>query len=162
MNELSPASEASIKRDLIVEEALKWLETPSVLYSSPDVGITPQGGFDCSGFVKFILEKTGVELPPEIRHTSEFFDSFGVLVHLGLQKRGDLVFFSRSGASPTHMGIVTSETQYIHAPGTTNSYVEISELIQKPIDNPSISALYNVNPIGFKRYTIPNGRWKII
>ena len=162
MNELTSPSEASIKRWLIAEEAKRWLGHLSILYRAPESGLTPEEGFDCSGFVRFILERTGIDLPPEIRHTNEFFDSFGVLVHFGLQKAGDFVFFSRSGTSPTHMGIVISKTQYIHAPGTTNSRVEISELVQKPIINLSDSVLYNVNPIGFKRYANSGGRWKII
>src|ERR1035437_4476444 len=126
MNEFPSISEASIQRGLITEEALKWLGHPSVLYRFPEVGITPEEGFDCSGFVKFVLEKTGIDLPPEIRHTNEFFDSFGVLVHFGLQNAGDLVFFSKNGTGPTHMGIVISETQYIHAPGKTKSNVRIT------------------------------------
>lgn len=153
------SQEAEALRASIANEAIKWLGAPSILYRGFKQGVSPEG-FDCSGFVRFVLQEAGVELPEYLRHTNQFFDSFGVLVHWSLQKRGDLVFFSKNGLSPTHMGIVLDPQRFVHAPGKEGSEVEIGTLMTKPIRDLSEEAIYAVNPIGFKRFALSDGRWK--
>lgn len=124
--------------------------------------MSPEEGFDCSSFVKYVLSQAGIFVPSEIRHCNEFFDQFGVLVHWGCHKEGDLVFFSWRGRAPRHMGIVLDQEYYIDSPGKDGTKIEISPLCLEDIQNIDERAIYKVNPIGFKRVTFGNGRWKKI
>lgn len=86
-----------------------------------------------------------------IRHANEFWDSYGIAVHDGLQRGGDLIFFSRTGRMPTHIGIMVDEETYIHSPGQDNMQVEISTVNRAAIMNDGMeSVIYSRNPIGFK------------
>jgi hypothetical protein len=111
--------------------------------------------------VTHLLDHIKYPRDPQIRHTNEYFDQFGVLVHSGLQHAGDLVFFSRKGFAPTHIGIMISKFQYIHAPGRDESAIGIERLTRKEIPMKE-GQIYNVNPIGFKRLAASKGRWKNI
>lgn len=143
---------------LFVQTALNYRGYPSAKYTTPFQGVG-ENGFDCSGFIVFLLRKINFPLPPTIRHCSEFFDHFGVLVHPGCTHAGDLVFFSRDGLRPTHVGIIVSPETYIHAPGNSGSKIEVC-----PLPRPEIievkhnkNRLYLSNPIGFKRLALPQG-----
>ena len=85
-----------------------------------------------------------------IRHANEFWDHYGVALHT--PRPGDLVFTSYKGTFPTHIGIVCSDTEYIHAPGRDGTYVELAPIPFGPISVESAdqAAIYNRNPIGFK------------
>lgn len=162
LERMSLSQEAEVLRTSVADEAVNWLGAPSVLYRGPEQGLTPEG-FDCSGFARFVLQRAGIDIPDDIRHSNEFFDSFGVFVHWPLHRRGDLVFFSRSGESPTHMGIVLDPQHFIHAPGKDRTEVEIEGLRTNPIRDSSARAIHTTNPIGFKRIALPmsTGRWKV-
>lgn len=107
-----------------------------------------------------MLDAAGLSIPDYIgqdglrrpvRHTNEFWDSYGIAVHEGQQQAADLIFFSRTGLFPTHIGIVWDEKHYIHAPGRDNSKVEVKPVPYEPIAaNGLARALYTRNPIGFK------------
>ncbi len=152
-----------MNKETFVEAALKQLGAPSILYRNPKDGISIEG-FDCSGFIVFCLDEISFPYDKSIRHCNEFFDSFGVLVHEDFFSRGDLIFLSRDGSRPTHIGIMIDRKSYIHAPGTNDSKVCIEEIPREIIvpKNTKNSTLYSRNPIGFKRLTIPNGRWKTL
>lgn len=149
----------TISPQQIVEEARKWIGSPSHRYQGPDAGQTPEW-FDCSGFPRFVLRQIGFPVPDHIRHCNEFFDQFGVLVHN--YQPGDFIFFSKNGLSPTHMGIVTEETTYIHAPGKNNSVVRENTWKEKTINGNTEIVLYLRDPIGFKRIAMKEGRWYAI
>lgn len=139
---------------------MRWLGYPALRYRGSEKGQSPDEGFDCSGFVKFALTRTGILTPNHIRHASEFFDHFGVLIHWGFHKTGDLVVFSRNGCIPTHIGIVVEKDTFIHSPGRDGTRVTLSKLAQRPIDTQDdANAIYSINPIGFKRIAIKEGRW---
>lgn len=125
-------------------------------------GLSPIEGFDCSGFVTYLLASIRFPLSRTIRHCSEYFDSFGVLVHQQRATIGDLIFFSRYGDRPTHMGILISPDEYIHAPGVNGTAVRIESYKVEPILNTRNNQLYYQNPIGFKRLATGSGRWKNI
>lgn len=154
---------------------MEQLGAPSVHYTfnQPELGQTPEG-FDCSGFITFVLAQAGIELAQyvgrdgtsrPIRHASEYWDHYGVLVHPGLHRAGDLIVFSKKGLFPTHIGIVIEPEKYIHAPGKNNTEVAIepikTEAIPKLITDRR--QLYSLNPIGFKAVTsaasAPNYRY---
>jgi cell wall-associated NlpC family hydrolase len=79
-------------------------------------GTTPQSGFDCSGFVRYVFAQYHLEIP----RTAEEQYRMGHEVaraHIGA---GDLVFFSTTGPGATHVGIVVDPVAqtFVHAPGT--------------------------------------------
>lgn len=86
--------------DAIFEEGKKYIGTPYV-YG----GTTPEG-FDCSGFVGHAYEMaTGIDLPRTSRQQAEI----GKTVEEAAVLKGDLVFFSHTGRSVNHVGIIVSE-----------------------------------------------------
>ena len=77
------------------------------------MGGTSRSGFDCSGFVRFILGATdGVALPRTA--TEQFYH--GTAVSVAQAQPGDLVFFKNTykhGIS--HVGIYVGAGQFVHA-----------------------------------------------
>jgi len=114
--------------------------------------------------VRFVLNKVGLIIPEyigqdgvrrPIRHANEFWDNYGITVHDEYTLPGDLIFFSRRGSFPTHIGIVYDEGLYIHAPGTNESRVEVQPISYEAIASRGIERqFYARNPIGFKSPTI--------
>lgn len=85
-------------------------------------GTTPQG-FDCSGFVQYVLRQSGITLP---RTTSEQV-RVGTSISKSDLQPGDLVFLQntyRSGVS--HVGIYVGNGKMIHA--SSSKGVTISDL----------------------------------
>ncbi|HKX24093.1 MAG TPA: NlpC/P60 family protein, partial [Candidatus Saccharimonadales bacterium] len=91
-------------------------------YRNPEEGQSPERGFDCSGFVRFVLSAAGLAVPSFIgqdglerptRHANEFWDSYGIPIHDEARQPGDLIFFSREGDRPTHIGILRDAETYI-------------------------------------------------
>jgi len=153
----------------IVDIARKYIGYPSILYESPDVGKSVSG-FDCSGFVQFILLESGLSIPQvpgttrQIRHSEEFMDFFGVLVHPEMREPGDLVFFSRNGVRPTHIGIYSSEDMMIHTGGNNKLVEEInlSDYVKSRTIKFDYSKghkqIYVTNPIAYKRPTVQTSK----
>lgn len=71
-------------------------------------GNTPQTGFDCSGFVKYVFAQFGVTMP----RTSYSQLTVGTPVTREELRPGDLVGFRQGG----HVGIYCGDNKYIHAP----------------------------------------------
>ena len=87
-------------------------------------GATPETGFDCSGFVQYVVRETiGLMLP------RSSFDQIlqGTSVARGDLQPGDLVFFNTMRATASHVGIYIGENRFIHAPRRGKA-VEIVEL----------------------------------
>jgi cell wall-associated NlpC family hydrolase len=98
--------------DEIVSFAKKFLGTP-YYYS----GITP-AGFDCSGFIYYVMGNFGLQLT----HSSYGLAEFGKTVKLSELKPGDLMFFKGRNLNTTrigHVGMVVEVTEteifFIHA-----------------------------------------------
>lgn len=70
-------------------------------------GGTRPGGFDCSGFVQYVMERQGIELP---RTAREMRSAARPIAPHQLQP-GDLVFFR----NPDHVGIYMGNSLFIHA-----------------------------------------------
>lgn len=79
-------------------------------------GVTPQGGFDCSGFVRYVFALHQVPVP---RTVAEQYRT-GQKIAREHINAGDLVFFSTTGPGATHVGIVVDPVghTFVHAPGT--------------------------------------------
>lgn len=97
------------------------VQTARSLLGSPYTwGGKSPSGFDCSGFVQFVFESSGVTIPRTVRdiwNFSKLVDSPSV---------GDLVFFETYQAGPSHLGIYIGDGQFIHA-GSSRG-VEVSDL----------------------------------
>lgn len=74
-------------------------------------GNSPETGFDCSGFVKWVYGQFGFKLP----RISREMMSLGRPVERENLRPGDLVFFGK-GKRITHVGIYTGQGMYIHSP----------------------------------------------
>lgn len=91
----------------VVDSARKYLGTPYVW------GGTSPSGFDCSGFVQYVLAQNGKSIP---RTSQEQFAS-GQAVDKSQLQAGDLVFYDWSGGiEATHVGIYEGNGKMIHAP----------------------------------------------
>jgi cell wall-associated NlpC family hydrolase len=71
-------------------------------------GVSPAGGFDCSGLVYWAYARLGVDLP----HSSYALYDQGRRVARSRVKAGDLLFFSGLG----HVGIYVGGGRMVHAP----------------------------------------------
>ena len=82
-------------------------------------GSSPSSGFDCSGFVRYVYNRMGINLP----HSSYADFNLGHSVSRSALKPGDLVFFNGVG----HVGLYIGNGRFIHAPHSGTS-VQISTL----------------------------------
>lgn len=105
----------SVTGSQILEEAQKYLGCP---YRAG--GASPSG-FDCSGFVYYVLKQLG--LSPYRTPADQY--KMGTSVEKSALQVGDLVFFG--SGSITHAGIYAGGGQFIHAPNS-RSTVSYSDL----------------------------------
>ncbi|MBQ7000088.1 MAG: C40 family peptidase [Oscillospiraceae bacterium] len=102
----------------ILLEAQKYLGTPYV-----SGGASPSG-FDCSGFVYYVLKQLGYA--PYRTPPSQY--TMGTYVEKKNLQPGDIVFFAGTGANRlSHVGIYAGDGQFIHAPNS-RSTVSYSDL----------------------------------
>jgi cell wall-associated NlpC family hydrolase len=74
-------------------------------------GTTP-AGFDCSGFVRYMFNKSlDIELP----HSSREMATMGTRVDRSELRPGDLVFFGSSKNRINHVGIFIGDNTFIHS-----------------------------------------------
>lgn len=86
-------------------------------------GGTSRGGFDCSGFVGYVMRNAGISLP----RTAIEQSSRGTYVSRGELRSGDLIFFNTRGGRISHVGIYIGNNNFIHA-SSGKGRVIISEL----------------------------------
>jgi cell wall-associated NlpC family hydrolase len=76
-------------------------------------GNTPKGGFDCSGLIVYVYNKSaGIKLPRTIQQMS----TQGRSVENQPPAPGDLVFFNTTGEKYSHAGIYVGQGRFVHAP----------------------------------------------
>lgn len=76
-------------------------------------GSTPETGFDCSGFVRYVYNETlGLVLP----HNAKAIAQEGERVEKTELKPGDLVFFNTMRRTFSHVGIYLGDNLFVHAP----------------------------------------------
>lgn len=108
------------KVDAVISQAKSFLGTPYV-YG----GASPSdGGFDCSGFTKYVYGKSGYTL----NRISKDQALNGTYVARGYTQPGDLVFYSFSGNGViNHVGIYLGDGKMINSP-KTGDVVKITDV----------------------------------
>jgi cell wall-associated NlpC family hydrolase len=86
-------------------------------------GTSPTSGFDCSGFVRYVLGALKLALP----RTAAEQAAFGATVPKDTTRLrpGDLLTFGRGGRV-THIGIYVGDGRYVHASPTAGRVIETS------------------------------------
>lgn len=115
-NSSSVGDSGNVVNSSVVAEAKKYIGVPYVFGGS-----SPSVGFDCSGFIYYVFNKVGKNIP---RTSAEGYYSRSYFI--SNPQPGDLVFFEntyKQGIS--HMGIYLGNNQFIHAGGDR---VQISSL----------------------------------
>jgi cell wall-associated NlpC family hydrolase len=114
---------AAASANAVAFRALSLVGTPYV-YG----GESPQVGFDCSGFVRYIYrDALGLVLARTAQAQSEFG---GAVYQQERLRLGDLVFFAEGGefgANVSHVGLYVGEGRFVHAPRTGKN-VQLSSL----------------------------------
>jgi cell wall-associated NlpC family hydrolase len=78
-------------------------------------GNSPDTGFDCSGFVRYVFSQAAnLTLPPTARAISQI----GNAVKKDELQPGDLVFFNTLKSAFSHVGIYIGDNKFIHAPSS--------------------------------------------
>jgi cell wall-associated NlpC family hydrolase len=78
-------------------------------------GNTPDTGFDCSGFVRYVVKEAfGLVLP----RRSEDISRAGQSISVDQLLPGDLVFFNTLKKTFSHVGIYVGNNQFVHAPSS--------------------------------------------
>jgi cell wall-associated NlpC family hydrolase len=98
----------SYDKDQILQNAKKHLGGKYVW------GGTQPKGFDCSGYMKYLYEKEGIEIP----RTAYAQSKVGLYVTRSELKKGDLLFFltdKKRNIPITHVGMYIGDDKFIHA-----------------------------------------------
>ena len=114
----------AIQTDTLVSLATSLLGVP-YKYG----GITPEQGFDCSGFVNYIFSSFGLDIP---RSTVGIAD-IGQEIHVDSCKKGDIILFSGRNKETRpigHAGIIISNIgeplKFIHSATSNNRGIVIT------------------------------------
>lgn len=108
------AQEYTSLRGNIIETAYLLVGTPFKMG-----GNTPEEGFDGSGYVKYVFEKSGVALPRMVDEQYEV----GTSISKENLLPGDIVFYSTDGPGAAFCGIYSGEGKFIYA-GTKSGVIE--------------------------------------
>ena len=100
------------QREAVVAHTMLLVNTPYT-YG----GNTPQGGFDCSGLIQYVLRQVAGPQQALPRTTAQWAAASTPVPQTRLQ-RGDLVFFNTTGKPYSHMGLYVGDGQFVHAPST--------------------------------------------
>ena len=78
-------------------------------------GTSPETGFDCSGFVRYVYQQaTNLSLP----HGAKAISQLGKSVSKSDLQPGDLVFFNTLKSTFSHVGIYVGNNRFIHSPSS--------------------------------------------
>lgn len=78
-------------------------------------GKSPETGFDCSGFVRYVFQQAAdLTLP----HGARAISQLGQRVPMEQLQPGDLVFFNTLKSAFSHVGIYLGNNKFIHAPSS--------------------------------------------
>jgi cell wall-associated NlpC family hydrolase len=87
-------------------------------------GNSPEGGFDCSGFVRYVFQQAAnLTLP----HGARAISQLGQTVTQRELKPGDLVFFNTVRSTFSHVGIYIGSNRFIHSP-SAGSAISVTDM----------------------------------
>jgi cell wall-associated NlpC family hydrolase len=102
----SPAPTATASR--VLQTADRYVGVPYVWG-----GNTPESGFDCSGFTKYVFAKQGIQLPRTSREQAR--TGQGIDLDFGAFLPGDLLLFAEPNEAISHVAIYVGDGRIIHA-----------------------------------------------
>jgi cell wall-associated NlpC family hydrolase len=114
----------SLQRDSIIEHTRSLL---GVRYKW--AGLNPAKGLDCSGIVKYVFAKLGVELPHRAAELAKMGDP--ITKDTAAMQPGDLLVFGK-GKRISHVGIYVGEGMMIHASSSSHHVVETPVVKYRP------------------------------
>lgn len=76
-------------------------------------GNSPETGFDCSGFVRYVFKQAASLTLP---HSAMAISQLGKSVSKDELQPGDLVFFNTLRSTFSHVGIYLGNNRFIHSP----------------------------------------------
>ncbi|MDR3565110.1 MAG: NlpC/P60 family protein [Negativicutes bacterium] len=100
----------------VIQTAMRFVGVP---YS---FGGTSPDGFDCSGFVRYVFARSGIDLP---RMADQQYE-IGHAVSLSQLQPGDTVYFTTYTSGISHVGIYLGDERFISA--TSSRGVRIDRL----------------------------------
>lgn len=78
-------------------------------------GTSPESGFDCSGFVRYVYQQaSNLSLP----HSAHAISQIGKTIPKSELQPGDLVFFNTLKSTFSHVGIYLGNNRFIHSPSS--------------------------------------------
>jgi cell wall-associated NlpC family hydrolase len=81
-------------------------------------GGSPETGFDCSGFVRYVFQQAASLTLP---HSARALSQLGQTISMEQLEPGDLVFFNTLKSAFSHVGIYLGGNRFIHAPSAGGS-----------------------------------------
>ncbi len=115
----------SIQRDSIIDNTRNLL---GVRYKW--AGLNPAKGLDCSGIVKYVFAKLGIELPHRAAELAKMGDP--ITKDTAAMQPGDLLVFGKPGKRISHVGIYIGDGKMIHASSTSHHVVEAEVVKYRP------------------------------
>lgn len=76
-------------------------------------GNSPETGFDCSGFVRYVFQQAASMTLP---HNTRALSRLGESIPVAQLQPGDLVFFNTLKSTFSHVGIYLGDNRFIHSP----------------------------------------------
>jgi cell wall-associated NlpC family hydrolase len=116
---------SSMQRDSIIEHTRNLL---GVKYKW--AGLNPAKGLDCSGIVKYVFAKLGVELPHRAAELAKMGDP--ITKDTAAMQPGDLLVFGKAGKRISHVGIYVGDGKMIHASSSSHHVVETEVVKYRP------------------------------
>jgi hypothetical protein len=110
-----PATSGGIVGDPVAGMGYAIAGTALGLRGSPyrNGGVDPSG-FDCSGFVWYVLAQHGIQVARTV--SEQFREGFDVAADA--LEPGDLLFFSTDAPGASHVGMAIGGDQFVHAPSS--------------------------------------------
>jgi hypothetical protein len=135
------------QRDEIVDEALKWLDTP-YQWGGNKAHNKRNYGFDCSHFVYVVLNKFGLidsyKVAKNMKEWAQEIDEKNLL-------KGDLVFYTNNSGKVCHVALYIGNGKIIHAGGGDSSVTSIVRARQR-------NAKVKISALHYRKGTMYFGR----
>ena len=114
----SPAPTATASH--VLETANRYIGVPYVWG-----GNTPESGFDCSGFTRYVFARQGITLPRTSREQARAGQ--GVALDFGALLPGDILLFAEPDQAISHVAIYVGSGRIIHASSVAGavSYLDL-------------------------------------